>query len=172
MKRLFFVVLLCLLAAVIFSSFACENRSATEDDEEGEASGDIEADNDKWLDTEVEVEPGGSMHITATGTVRLNPNGIPIHPDGSEIELECGEDCPMPEAPAGALIGQIELLSEKFLVGAEFMEEMEESGTLYLVVNDDSYDDNEGAYSVEIFYTPPETADDDGGDDDDTDQDS
>ena len=167
MRRFILIGILCLFACLFF--ITCENRSATEEDgEEGEASGDIEADNEKWLDTEVEVEPAGSLHIVATGTVRLNPNGVPVHPDGSEIDLECGEDCPLPDAPAGALIGQINLKSEKFLVGAEYMEEVDDSGVLYLIVNDDSYSDNEGAFSVEIFYTPPETAEDDDESDDDT----
>ena len=72
----------------------------------------------------------------------------------------------MPNAPSGALIGQIDLSSKKFLVGAEYMGEIDDEGVLYLIVNDDSYDDNEGAFTVEIFYTPPEVAGDDDVDDD------
>ncbi len=164
MTKLFFVGLLCALTCAFL--IGCENRSATEDSDEGEASGDIEADNEKWLDTEVEVEPAGSLHIIATGTVRLNSNGVAVHPDGSEIDTECGDDCPMPNAPSGALVGQINLSSTKFLVGAEYVQEIDDGGVLYLIVNDDSYDDNEGSFTVEIFYTAPEVSGDDDVNDD------
>ncbi len=49
---------------------------------------------------------------------------------------------------------------------------MTEAGALFLIVNDDTYDDNQGHFTAEVDSSPGSDDDDSGDDDDDDDDDN
>ncbi|MBN1772254.1 MAG: hypothetical protein JXB32_13380 [Deltaproteobacteria bacterium] len=96
--------------------------------------------------------------VTAEGTVDLGAvGGAGVSPDGTgEI---CGADCVNPEGHRGALTAVIaesadETFACVFEVGAEYADRPRCQGRIFLVVNDDEYIDNAGAFIVRFDTAP------------------
>jgi hypothetical protein len=151
-----------------------DDDDSDNDDDDDDDSTDhfqVDASNGNWSDTGVHVAYGESLSIAATGEIRIEAEGGALGPDGTGES--CGLECPAPALSRGALVGKI-ISGQKgfdtpFLVGSSFEHLMTDAGTLFLIVNDDSYDDNEGAFEAEIEVIPVGDDDDDSGDDDDDD---
>jgi hypothetical protein len=61
----------------------------------------------------------------------------------------------VPTAGVGALIGYITqgaATTQPFLVGSQLIFTAQTDGRLYLLVNDDNYNDNSGSFAVRIVY--------------------
>ncbi|MBI4342692.1 MAG: alkaline phosphatase family protein [Candidatus Omnitrophica bacterium] len=126
----------------------------------------------RWTDTGVEVHPGDSLRLEASGTVRVfgiswrewfaglaphrfvGPQGTYRWPErdrdtarGSQFPLPTMADGP---APAFSLIAKIGEPGQPFYVGARFDGTAAESGRLWLGINDDRLNDNGGAWRVTI----------------------
>ncbi|MFM8269247.1 MAG: RICIN domain-containing protein, partial [Pseudomonadota bacterium] len=85
-----------------------------------------------WVDTQITIEDGQSVGITATGTVQSN-----ITPNGSSTA--CGTNCLESGFKLGALIGKIGETGTPFLVGTSKSNiGNDDGGDLFLAINQKS----------------------------------
>lgn len=104
-----------------------------------------------WTDTGVNLRPGQTIYVEATGRVRWGP-GRQDGPAG-ERNSPRNEGRPMPNRSAGALIGRVGDRDGFFLIGDESGPiRVRDGGRLYLGVNDDYLQDNSGAFRVTVYY--------------------
>lgn len=135
---------------------ARDNRGDDRRDDRGRPSGlrerDVSVDSwMAWRDTGVEVRAGQTIYFNATGRVRWGPN----RQDGPEGERNSprNDQRPMPNRPAGALIGRVGEHDEPFFIGDDKGAiRVRSSGRLYLGVNDDYIRDNTGSFRVTVYY--------------------
>lgn len=103
--------------------------------------------NRQWTETDVTVREGETLVLRVTGEINFAPNerataaGVPRGTRGAAT--------PLPNAPAGALIGRIDN-GPAFLIGRQTSVRMPESGRLFLGINDDVVDDNSGEFQVVV----------------------
>ncbi len=96
--------------------------------------------------------------VEATGTVTLSPTQGGVGPAGTgEV---CGPDCLNPEGHRGALTGVViepsaDGMACVFEIGAAFDGQLRCQGKLVLVVNDDDYLDNRGAFAAKVGHRQP-----------------
>jgi Ca2+-binding EF-hand superfamily protein len=104
----------------------------------------------RWTDSGIYVYAGDMVRFEASGTVyMMQGNDDAADPRGSRSNRRAN-DAPLPDQPAGALIGRVET-GAPFLVGGRTTAiRMPRSGRLYLSVNDDHLGDNHGAFRVTI----------------------
>jgi hypothetical protein len=105
----------------------------------------------RWTDSGVDLAAGDVVSFSVAGTVTLGddrPLGAEGDPDGAAAAPRR----PMPDRPAGALIGRIGTSpDDTFFIGAERLPfRARTSGRLYLGLNDDTLDDDTGAFQVAI----------------------
>jgi hypothetical protein len=105
----------------------------------------------RWTDSGIDVTSGDVISFSVAGTVTLGDD----RPLGAEGDLDGAAVAarrPMPDRPAGALIGRIGTSpDDTFFIGAERLPfRVRTSGRLYLSVNDDTLDDDTGAFQVSI----------------------
>lgn len=108
--------------------------------------------NAAWTDTSVDVRAGQTIYFEATGEIRWGRD----RRDGPEGENNSprNPNRPLPNRPAGALIGKIGSgSSDYFFIGNEQGAiRVRASGRLYLGVNDDYFNDNSGYFRVVVYY--------------------
>lgn len=104
--------------------------------------------NGQWIPTPYRVRQGQRLGFNASGKVRLsgNPEDVASPAGGSRTASEA----PVPNAPAGALIGRIGENGGPFPIGNLSEVLMPGAGLLYLTVNDDERSDNSGEFVVVI----------------------
>jgi Ca2+-binding EF-hand superfamily protein len=102
-----------------------------------------------WVDTGIDVRRGDMLQIQATGTVTLSTNNADVaDPAGSRTNRRAAS-APMPGDPAGALIARVGNGSP-VLAGGRQSFTVNNTGRLFLSVNDDFFDDNQGAFRVVV----------------------
>jgi hypothetical protein len=104
--------------------------------------------NQKWIETDITVQGGQNVDVRATGEVEYAPNAK-VTAAGAPRRTPGGPDVPIPNAPAGALIGRIDN-GQPFIIGRNTSVRMPEGGTLFLGINDDNVGDNNGNFRVII----------------------
>ena len=104
----------------------------------------------RWTDTGVYVYAGDMVRFQASGVVYMTPtNDDAADPRGSRTGRRAA-DSPLPNQPAGILIGRVEY-GAPFIIGDSTAPvRMPRSGRLYLSVNDDYLQDNHGSFRVAI----------------------
>ncbi len=104
-----------------------------------------------WFDTGIELMEGQIITIEANGQILWNLKDRKYcDPDGAVPYTRWGNK-PLLGAGTGALIGRIgEDATECFLIGKNSEINAFKSGRLYLGINDDNTQDNEGLYRVRI----------------------
>lgn len=122
-----------------------------DDDETGDVK--VYAANSQWTNSNVHAAYGDTLILFAAGEITIGEQGEMIGPDGNG--QTCGLGCPAPDLPRGALAGKIVTGTKNaggspFLVGNEFESLVTDAGTVFLIVNDDTYADNDGYFSVDI----------------------
>lgn len=108
----------------------------------------------KWMDTGIQIRKGDKISFTATGRVQWTA-GQNVGPEGSTTKLEAGPGrppYPAPDIGAGGLIAKVGS-GPAFAVGKTATKPAVDAGTLYLGINDNSYKDNSGQFSVSISWT-------------------
>jgi len=106
-----------------------------------------------WVDTGVEVQPGDSLHITATGQTEYSgarqPNGPAGLPRGFADILRM---LPVNDAGRGALVGRIgsSAAARPFFIGQELNYRSPVAGRLFVSINQSSFDIGTGSYRVKI----------------------
>lgn len=102
-----------------------------------------------WVDTGIDVRRGDIVEIQATGTVTLSTNTSDVaDPSGSRTNRRAASS-PLPGESAGALIARVGNAAP-MLAGSRQSITANGTGRLFLSVNDDFFDDNQGAYRVVI----------------------
>ena len=102
-----------------------------------------------WVDTGIDVRRGDIVQIQASGTVTLSTNTSDVaDPAGSRTNRRAAS-APMPGDPAGALIARVGNAAP-MLAGSRQSITANGTGRLFLSVNDDFFDDNQGAYRVVV----------------------
>ena len=104
--------------------------------------------NQQWTETDVLVRGGETLELRVTGDIEYAPN-VRVSAAGAPRRTPGGPDVPIPNAPAGALIGRIDN-GQPFVIGRDTSVRMPENGTLFLGINDDNTSDNNGAFRVII----------------------
>lgn len=104
-----------------------------------------------WVDAGVTVRPGQTVYVVANGRVHWGPDRDdgPGGEDGSPRN----DARPIPGRPAAGLIGRIGTSNDYFFIGGDQGPlRIREGGRLYLGINDDYLEDNNGAFRVTVFY--------------------
>lgn len=105
-----------------------------------------------WNDAGIDVRPGQTIYVEATGNVRWGRD----RRDGpsGEDNSPSNPNRPIPNRPAAALIGKVGNTStDYFFIGDEQGAiRMRAGGRLYLGVNDDFLADNSGNFRVVVYY--------------------
>jgi hypothetical protein len=103
-----------------------------------------------WTATGMTVRKGEVLSINATGEVQLSTDSNDVAtPFGSKSGRKA-TNAPLPNVAAGALIGRIGANGQPFGIGSGVQVPMPEAGQLFLGINDDGFEDNQGAYRVDI----------------------
>jgi hypothetical protein len=118
---------------------------------------DVPGNQQRGIDTGIDLRAGDQVSITATGTVTAGRRAGVVSPDGGrQGASSILGTYPVANAGVGALIGYIVSsngqTSQPFLVGTQSTFTTPVDGRLYLLVNDDNYGDNSGSFSARIVY--------------------
>jgi len=106
-----------------------------------------------WTATGLTVRKGEVLSINATGEVQLSTDTNDVAtPFGSKSGRKA-TNAPLPSVPAGALIGRIGSNGQPFGIGSGVQVPMPAAGQLFLGINDDGFEDNQGEYRVDITRT-------------------
>jgi len=107
---------------------------------------------DRWTDTGLTIRAGNSITFEADGTIQMSGDrGDTANPAGSR---RSAPEALVRNSPAGTLIARIGN-GAPFAVGARrTLSRAPTSGRLYLSVNDDYLDDNEGEFRVTVTIDP------------------
>ena len=105
-----------------------------------------------WVDTGIEVRSGQRVYFEAVGQVRWGSDRR--DGPGGEERSPYNAGRPMPRRPAAALIGKVgEDSNDLFFIGDDRGPiRLQNSGRLYLGINDDVLTDNRGNFRVLVFY--------------------
>ncbi len=105
-----------------------------------------------WSDTGITVRSGQTLYLQATGQVRWGRDRR--DGPGGEDDSPYNAARPMPNRAAAALIGRVgEDQTEVFFIGGESGPiRVRRSGRLYLGINDEYLDDNNGNFRVLIRH--------------------
>jgi hypothetical protein len=104
----------------------------------------------QWTDTGISVRNGQMLYFEASGKVRWGRD----RQDGPEGENNSPRNPsrPIPSRPAAALIGRVGD-DAPFFVGSDTNGiRVRGSGTLFLGVNDETFEDNSGSFRVSVYY--------------------
>lgn len=127
----------------------------------GRGSGRVERDlsvpgNSRGVDAGIDVRAGDQITFTASGTIVAGQRAGTVGPEGGR-STGFGSIMgtrPVHTAGVGALIGFLRMAdgqnSQPFFIGSSLSWTAPADGRLYLLVNDDNYNDNSGAFTVHI----------------------
>jgi hypothetical protein len=103
-----------------------------------------------WTSTGMTVRKGEVLSFNATGEVQLSsdPNDVATA-FGSKSGRKAA-NAQMPNVLAGALIGRIGTNGQPFAIGSGVSVTMPAAGQLFLGVNDDGFEDNQGELRVDV----------------------
>ena len=103
-----------------------------------------------WTDTGIQVRNGQTLYFMADGQVRWGRD----RRDGPEGESGSPRNPgrPIPSRPGAGLIGRVGDEAPFFIGRDEGPIRVRGSGVLYLGINDDTFEDNTGAFKVTIYH--------------------
>jgi hypothetical protein len=114
--------------------------------------------NSRGTDTGIDLRTGDNVSITATGSVTAGRRAGVVSPDGGRATGfgSIAGTYPVPSLGVGALIGYIRLpngqITQPFAIGSQQSFTAQSDGRLFLLINDDNYNDNSGNFEVRIVY--------------------
>ncbi len=109
--------------------------------------------NQRWVDTGLNVRRGERVQFIATGEVQLSTDANDKAAPAGASSGRRPTGGPMPQVLAGALIGRIGAV-QTFGIGNQTVPlDMPADGRLFLGINDDNVNDNQGEFRVEIVRT-------------------
>jgi hypothetical protein len=103
-----------------------------------------------WVSTGVTIRRGDRVQFEASGEVQLSGDPEDKAGTAGSYRGRSAQGSPLPQAPAGALIGRVGT-SAPFAIGNMTTPlPMPGEGELFLTVNDDQKADNQGAFAVVV----------------------
>jgi hypothetical protein len=107
--------------------------------------------NQRWTPSGITVRQGETVSFSSTGEVRLSADSADVaHASGALSQRYPQGAAPLPRVFAGALIGRVGN-GEPFPIGGPTNTvTMPASGQLFLGINDDDVNDNQGGFRVNI----------------------
>lgn len=102
-----------------------------------------------WTATGITVRKGEVLTFHTTGEVQLSSDPSDVATAAGSKTGRRATGAPLPNALAGALIGRIGT-GQPFGIGNQTTVPMPAAGQLFLGINDDGFDDNQGELRVEI----------------------
>jgi hypothetical protein len=104
----------------------------------------------KWTPSGLTVRQGDRLTFTANGEIQLSADANDTATAGGSKSQRMAAGAPLPNAHAGALIGRVGPNGPVFAIGAQNTLTVQESGQLFLGVNDDDVNDNRGEFRVKV----------------------
>ena len=104
----------------------------------------------KWTPSGLTVRQGDRLNFTASGEIQLSADGNDVANAGGAQSRRKAAGSPLPNAYAGALIGRVGPNGPVFAIGDQASLTVQESGQLFLGINDDETGDNRGEFRVKI----------------------
>lgn len=106
-----------------------------------------------WTSTGLTVRRGEVLTFNASGEVQLSGDTNDVATAFGSKAGRKAANAPMPNVLAGALIGRIGANGQPFAIGSGVSVPMPAAGQLFLGVNDDGYDDNQGEFRIDVTRT-------------------
>lgn len=109
-----------------------------------------------WVDTGVDLKPGDTSRISASGQLQYTDARQPNGPEGlARGFMDVIRNMPMNDAGRGTLIGRIgnSEAARPFLIGAQYSGQARIEGRLFIAINQTSIDRASGSYHVTIERT-------------------
>jgi hypothetical protein len=117
-----------------------------------EGDGIAVAANQKWTPTGITVRRGEVVNFSSTGEARLSSDSADVAHASGSLAQRRAQNAPLPQHFAGALIGRVGN-GEPFFIGGSGGVTMPAAGQLFLGLNDDDVNDNQGGFRVTIQRT-------------------
>jgi PA-IL-like protein len=106
--------------------------------------------NQAWTPTGMTVRRGDVLTFNATGEARLSTDQADMaRPSGTGTDRKA-PNAPLPQVPAGALIARVGNGAPFPIGGPTATVTMPANGELFLGINDDDLNDNQGGYRVNV----------------------
>jgi hypothetical protein len=103
-----------------------------------------------WTATGMTVRKGEVLHFNATGEIQLSGDSNDVATAFGAKSGRKAANSQMPNVLAGALIGRIGTSGQPFAIGSGVPVTMPAAGQLFLGINDESFEDNQGELRVDI----------------------
>ena len=103
-----------------------------------------------WTATGLTVRKGEVLHFNATGEVQLSGDPGDVATAFGAKSGRKAANAQMPNVLAGALIGRIGPNGQPFAIGSGVPVTMPAAGQLFLGINDDGFEDNQGELRVDV----------------------
>jgi hypothetical protein len=101
-----------------------------------------------WTNTGIRVRRGEVLTFNTTGEVQLSTDTNDISGSAGSKSGRYAANAPLPRNFAGALIARVG--NQVFPIGNQTTVTMPAAGVLFLGINDDGFEDNQGEFRVEI----------------------
>jgi hypothetical protein len=101
-----------------------------------------------WTPTGIQVRRGEVVTFNTTGEIQLSGDTNDVANAAGAKSQRYATNAPLPRNFAGALIGRVG--NQVFPIGNQASVTMPATGTLFLGINDDGFEDNVGEFRVEI----------------------
>ena len=105
---------------------------------------------ERWTDTRVNIREGDLLTFETSGRAQLSAKPEDVAGPGGTASHRRAPDAPLPQQPAGALIGRIGN-SPPFFIGGRTSVAAPATGRLFLALNDDFVADNKGEFRVSVL---------------------
>ena len=104
----------------------------------------------KWTPAGIVVRSGDRIAFSTSGEIQLSTDGNDVAGSAGAKSRRMAPNAPLPNVYAGALIGKIGENGKVFPIGDQPSLTMPASGQLFLGVNDDDTNDNQGEFRVKM----------------------
>lgn len=106
-----------------------------------------------WTATGLTVRKGEVLTFNASGEIQLSADTNDVATAFGAKSGRKAANAPLPNVLAGALIGRIGRNGQPFAIGSGVSVPMPAAGQLFIGINDDGLDDNQGELRVDITRT-------------------
>jgi hypothetical protein len=137
------------VARVYFTGGAAVGTSGTRDLTPATGDGVVVPGQQKWTSSGIAVRKGDRLTFATTGEIQLSANGSDTATAAGSSQRKAA-GAPLPNANAGALIGRVGPNGPVFAIGEQASLTVQETGQLFLGINDDETGDNRGEFRVKI----------------------
>ena len=104
----------------------------------------------KWTPSGLAVRKGDRLTFSSTGEIQLSANANDTATAAGSSQRKAA-GAPLPNANAGALVGRVGPNGPVFAIGEQASLTVQETGQLFLGINDDETGDNRGEFRVKIL---------------------